>query len=66
MDYLLQVPLAFTGVNGQNYYNPQGHDGLFYLDHTLSDEMAAKHWLVKFSVAMIKVWKASCSMKHFI
>lgn len=28
----------------------QGYDGLFYLDHSLPDELAAKHWLVKFSL----------------
>jgi len=40
-----------SGVQGEwpKLLLTQGHDGLFYLDHTLSDEMAAKHWLVKFS-----------------
>ena len=40
-----------SGVQGEwpKLLLTQGYDGLFYLDHSLPDELAAKHWLVKFS-----------------
>lgn len=40
-----------SGVQGEwpKLLLTQDHDGLFYLDHTLPDELAAQHWLVKFS-----------------
>ena len=40
-----------SGVQGEwpKLLLTQGHDELFYLDHTLPDEMAKQHWLVKFS-----------------
>ena len=40
-----------SGVQGEwpKLLLTQGHDDLFYLDHTLPDEKAKKHWLVKFS-----------------
>lgn len=40
-----------SGVQGEwpKLLLTQANDGLFYLDHTLPDEHAAKHWLVKFS-----------------
>lgn len=40
-----------SGVQGEwpKLLLTQGHDDLFYLDHTLPDGQAKKHWLVKFS-----------------
>ncbi len=40
-----------SGVQGEwpKLLLTQAKDGLFYLDHTLADHDAAKHWLVKFS-----------------
>ena len=40
-----------SGVQGEwpKLLLTQTHDGLFYLDHTLEDSHAKKHWLVKFS-----------------
>lgn len=40
-----------SGVQGEwpKLLLTQAKDDLFYLDHTLSDEQAKKHWLVKFS-----------------
>ena len=40
-----------SGVQGEwpKLLLTQAHDGLFYLDHTLEDSHAKKHWLVKFS-----------------
>ena len=40
-----------SGVQGEwpKLLLTQGLDGKFYLDHTLPDELAAQHWLVKFS-----------------
>lgn len=40
-----------SGVQGEwpKLLLTQGHDDLFYLDHTLPDSQAKKHWLVKFS-----------------
>lgn len=40
-----------SGVQGEwpKLLLTQAKDGLFYLDHTLPDEMAQQHWLVKFS-----------------
>ncbi|MDH0030866.1 MULTISPECIES: HipA domain-containing protein [unclassified Acinetobacter] len=40
-----------SGVQGEwpKLLLTQGHDDLFYLDHTLPDALAKKHWLVKFS-----------------
>ena len=40
-----------SGVQGEwpKLLLTQGHDDLFYLDHTLSDQAAKQHWLVKFS-----------------
>ena len=40
-----------SGVQGEwpKLLLTQGKDGLYYLDHTLQDKDASKHWLVKFS-----------------
>lgn len=40
-----------SGVQGEwpKLLLTQAHDDLFYLDHTLEDSHAKKHWLVKFS-----------------
>ncbi len=40
-----------SGVQGEwpKLLLSQGHDDLFYLDHTLADHQVKKHWLVKFS-----------------
>lgn len=40
-----------SGVQGEwpKLLLTQAKDGLFYLDHTLPDEQAVQHWLVKFS-----------------
>lgn len=40
-----------SGVQGEwpKLLLTQAKDGLFYLDHTLADNQAQKHWLVKFS-----------------
>ncbi|TCM66413.1 serine/threonine-protein kinase HipA [Acinetobacter calcoaceticus] len=40
-----------SGVQGEwpKLLLTQAQDGLYYLDHTLADEHAKKHWLVKFS-----------------
>ena len=40
-----------SGVQGEwpKLLLTQGYDGFFYLDHSLPDQLAAKHWLVKFS-----------------
>lgn len=40
-----------SGVQGEwpKLLLTQGQDDLFYLDHTLPDHQAKKHWLVKFS-----------------
>jgi serine/threonine-protein kinase HipA len=39
-----------SGVQGEwpKILLTEAHDGLFYLDHTLPDQQAAAHWLVKF------------------
>lgn len=40
-----------SGIQGEwpKLLLTQAYDGLFYLDHTLPDAQAMKHWLVKFS-----------------
>lgn len=40
-----------SGVQGEwpKLLLTQAKDGLFYLDHTLADDQAVQHWLVKFS-----------------
>ncbi|NNH36461.1 type II toxin-antitoxin system HipA family toxin [Acinetobacter sp. NIPH 2377] len=40
-----------SGIQGEwpKLLLTQAQDGLFYLDHTLPDDQAMKHWLVKFS-----------------
>lgn len=52
-EYLAQHGLFLAGSSGIQGEWPkilltQAHDGLFYLDHTLSDEQADKHFIVKF------------------
>ncbi|MEG1154789.1 MAG: HipA domain-containing protein [Acinetobacter sp.] len=40
-----------SGIQGEwpKLLLTQGHDDLFYLDHTLTDHQVKQHWLVKFS-----------------
>lgn len=40
-----------SGIQGEwpKLLLTQGHDNLFYLDHTLTDHQVKQHWLVKFS-----------------
>jgi serine/threonine-protein kinase HipA len=40
-----------SGIQGEwpKLLLTQGHDDLFYLDHTLADDQVKQHWLVKFS-----------------
>jgi len=40
-----------SGIQGEwpKLLLTQGHDDLFYLDHTLTDDQVKQHWLVKFS-----------------
>lgn len=52
-EYLAQHGLFLTGSSGVQGEWPKilltrAHDGRFYLDHTLPDEQAAKHYIVKF------------------
>lgn len=52
-EYLAQHGLFLAGSSGVQGEWPKilltrAHDGLFYLDHTLKDEDAAEHFLVKF------------------
>lgn len=52
-EYLAQHGLFLAGSSGVQGEWPKilltrAHDGRFYLDHTLPDEQAAKHYIVKF------------------
>ena len=52
-EYLAQNGLFIAGSSGVQGEWPkilltQAHDGLLYLDHTLSDEQAQRHFIVKF------------------
>jgi len=52
-EYLAQHGLFLAGSSGVQGEWPKilltrAHDGLFYLDHTLKDEDAAEHFIVKF------------------
>ncbi|MBC3907981.1 type II toxin-antitoxin system HipA family toxin [Undibacterium umbellatum] len=52
-EYLAQHGLFLAGSSGIQGEWPKilltrAHDGLFYLDHTLPDEQAAEHFIVKF------------------
>jgi len=54
LETLAPYGLFLTGSSGVQGVWPkllltEAQDGLFYLDHTLPDQSAKKHWLVKFS-----------------
>lgn len=54
IESLASYGLFITGSSGIQGEWPkllltQGHDDLFYLDHTLTDHQVKQHWLVKFS-----------------
>ena len=54
IELLTSFGLSIAGSSGVQGEWPkllltQGHDDLYYLDHTLTDDRAKQHWLVKFS-----------------
>jgi serine/threonine protein kinase HipA of HipAB toxin-antitoxin module len=58
-EYLAQNGLFLAGSSGIQGEWPKilltrAHDGLFYLDHTLPDEQAQQHYIVKFGRGTVK------------